>query len=405
MKVPLLDLQAQYKTMKKEIDETLIRVAESQYFIMGPDVEKMEKEMAEYLGCKYAIGVSSGTDALLIALMAIDIQPGDEVIVPTYSFFATAGVVARLNAVPVFADSDPVTFNIDPKDIEKRITPKTKAIVPVHLYGQSADMPAIMAIAKKHNLKVIEDGAQAIGVQYQDGTKVGNFGDIGCFSFFPSKNLGCFGDGGLVTTNDDAMGEKLKILRVHGGKPKYYHKIIGGNFRLDAIQAAVLSVKLPHLDGWSQKRRENAALYTELFIKAGLAEEEGKTEFNDKNRVLLPKAVYKTDKTKNYHIYNQYVLRVERRNALRSFLSEKGVGNEVYYPVPFHKQECFSYLGYKAEDFPVADCCANDSVAIPIYPELTKEQIAYVVDCISEFIKNSDHLPMECGHCDCMKTK
>ncbi len=387
MKVPLLDLQAQYKTMKKEIDETLVRVAESQYFIMGPDLEKMEKEMAEYLGCKYAIGVSSGTDALLIALMAIDIQPGDEVIVPTYSFFATAGVVARLNAVPVFADSDPVTFNIDPKDIEKRITPKTKAIVPVHLYGQSADMPAIMAIAKKHNLKVIEDGAQAIGVQYVDGTKVGNFGDIGCFSFFPSKNLGCFGDGGLVTTNDDTMAEKLRILRVHGGKPKYFHKIIGGNFLLDAIQAAVLSVKLPHLDGWSEKRRENASLYTSLFLKSGLAEEEGRTAFDEKNKVLLPKALYKKDGVTNYHIYNQYVIRVKKRDELRKYLNEKGIGNEVYYPVPFHKQECFGYLGYKADDFPVANSCANDSVAVPIYPELTTEQITYVVDTIAEFVK------------------
>ncbi|MBV6512495.1 MAG: dTDP-3-amino-3,4,6-trideoxy-alpha-D-glucose transaminase [Ignavibacteriaceae bacterium] len=403
MKVPLLDLKAQYQTIKKEIDETLIRVAESQYFIMGPELEKMEKAMAEYLECKYAIGVSSGTDALLLALMAVDIQPGDEVILPTYSFFATAGVVARLNAVPVFADSDPVTFNIDPADIEKKITPKTKAIIPVHLYGQSADMDAIMAIAKKHNLFVIEDGAQAIGVQYKDGKKVGNFGDIGCFSFFPSKNLGCFGDGGLVTTNNEDLAKKLTIKRVHGGQPKYYHKVIGGNFRLDALQAAVLSVKLPHLDGWSAKRRENAALYTKLFTGAGLAVREGVTVFDDKNKVLLPAAVYKSDSVKNYHIYNQYIIRVEKRNALRDFLTQKGVGVEIYYPVPFHRQECFAYLNYDVNANPVADCCANDSLALPIYPELSTEQITYVVDMIAEFMRTSDHLPLECKHCDCMK--
>lgn len=403
MKVPLLDLKAQYQTIKKEIDETLIRVAESQYFIMGPELEKMEKAMAEYLECKYAIGVSSGTDALLLALMALDIQPGDEVILPTYSFFATAGVVARLNAVPVFTDSDPVTFNIDPADIERKITPKTKAIIPVHLYGQSADMDAIMAIAKKHNLFVVEDGAQAIGVQYKDGRKVGNFGDIGCFSFFPSKNLGCFGDGGLVTTNNEDLAKKLTIKRVHGGQPKYYHKVIGGNFRLDALQAAVLSVKLPHLDGWSAKRRENAALYTKLFTGAGLAVREGVTVFDDKNKVLLPAAVYKSDSVKNYHIYNQYIIRVEKRNALRDFLTQKGVGVEIYYPVPFHRQECFTYLNYDVNAYPVADCCANDSLALPIYPELSTEQITYVVDMIAEFMRTSDHLPLECKHCECMK--
>lgn len=293
MKVPLLDLKLQYLSHKKELDEALIRVAESQYFILGKEVEKLESSLKEYLGCKYAIGVSSGTDALLLALMALNIQPGDEVIVPTFSFFATAGVVSRLNAVPVFADVDPVTFNLDPNEIEKLITPKTKAIIPVHLYGQSAAMDEIMAIAKKHNLKVVEDGAQAIGVQYKDGKKVGTIGDIGCYSFFPSKNLGCFGDGGLVVTDDDELGEMLKIMRVHGGKPKYYHKVIGGNFRIDEIQAAVLNVKLPFLDAWSEKRRENAKLYTQFFIDAGLAEIEGKLVFDEKNKVLLPKAVYK----------------------------------------------------------------------------------------------------------------
>lgn len=402
MKVPLLDLKSQYLSMKDELDAALIGVAESTAYIMGPAVKKMEEEMAQFLGSKYAVGVSSGTDALLLALMAIGVGKDDEVIMPTYSFFATAGVVARLNAVPVLVDSDPVTFNIDPAQIEAKITSKTKAIIPVHLYGQSADMEPIMAIAKKHNLRVIEDGAQAISVQYKDGRQVGNIGDIGCFSFFPSKNLGCFGDGGLVVTNDDELIDMIRIMRVHGGKPKYYHKVIGGNFRLDSIQAAVLSVKLPHLNDWSAKRRENAAYYTKLLIEAGLAEEAGRIKFDDKNKVLIPKAVYDGLGLVNYHIYNQYVLRVERRNALRAFLTEKGIGNEVYYPVPFHRQECFAHLNLKDEDYPVANCAATDSFAIPIYPELTKEMMEYVVASIAEFIKTSDNLPMECGHCDCM---
>jgi dTDP-4-amino-4,6-dideoxygalactose transaminase len=388
MKVPLLDLKAQYKTLKKELDEALIRTAESQYFILGPEVEKLEKAMCEYLECKYAIGVSSGTDALLIALMAIDIKPGDEIIVPTYSFFATAGVVSRLNAIPIFVDSDPVTYNIDTKSIENKITSKTKAIIPVHLYGQSAEMDEIITIAKKHNLKVIEDGAQAIGVQYKHGTKAGNIGDIGCFSFFPSKNLGCFGDGGLVITNDDELGAKLRIMRVHGGKPKYYHKIIGGNFRLDAIQAAVLNVKLPHLDSWSEKRRKNAELYTKLFMEAGLSGGEGITEFSDKEKVLLPKAVYRSSGHKNYHIYNQYVIRVINRDEVRKRLAEKEIGSEIYYPVPFHKQECFTNLKSRFEktSFVNSERAANESIALPIYPELTDEQIKFIVEIISEVI-------------------
>lgn len=404
MKVPLLDLKPQYLALKDDIDAALLNCVDSQQFIMGPAVTKMEAEMAEFIGAKYALGVSSGTDALLLALMALGVTHGDEVIMPTFSFFATAGVAARLGATPVFVDSDPVTFNIKAEDIEAKVTSKTKVIVPVHLFGQSADMDSIMAVAKKHNLKVVEDGAQAISVQYKDGRQVGTIGDIGCFSFFPSKNLGCFGDGGLVTTNDPELYEMLKIMRVHGGKPKYYHKVVGGNFRLDSIQAAVLSVKLPHLNSWSEGRRRNAALYNELFIKAGLAEKTGVTVFDEKNRVLLPKAVYESKELKNYHIFNQYVIRVERRNALRQFLTENTIGNEVYYPVPFHRQECFAYLGAKDEDYPVANCAANDSVALPIYPELTKEQIEYVVDKIAEFIKTSDHLPMECGHCECMKS-
>ena len=385
MKVPLLDLKPQYSSLKKEIDEALIKVAESQYFILGPEVEKLEKSLASYLGAKHAIGVSSGTDALLLALMAIDIRPGDEVIVPTFSFFATAGVVSRMNAVPVFADIDPVTFNIDPKDVERKITSKTKAIIPVHLYGESADMDPIIAIAKKHNLKVVEDGAQAIGAQYRDGKKAGTIGDIGCYSFFPSKNLGGFGDGGLVVTNDDELGERLRIMRVHGGKPKYYHKVIGGNFRLDAIQAAVLSVKLPHLDDWSEKRRENASLYTSFFVEHGLAEGEGKVSFDSRNSVLLPKPVYRSTALRNYHIYNQYVVRVERRDDLRKQLAEKEIGTEIYYPVPFHRQECFANLKCNDSDYPHSNFAAEHSIALPIYPELTREQIAFVVDSIAEF--------------------
>jgi dTDP-4-amino-4,6-dideoxygalactose transaminase len=403
MKVPLLDLKAQYSALKKDLDAALIRVAESQYFILGPEVEKFEKAIAEYLQCKYAIGVSSGTDALLLALMALNIGPGDEVIVPTYSFFATAGVVARLNAKPVFVDSDPVTFNLDPKAIEKRITAKTKAIIPVHLYGQSAEMDAIMAIAKKHKLKVIEDGAQAIGVQYKDGKRVGNFGDIGCFSFFPSKNLGCFGDGGLVTTNDPALAERLTVMRVHGGKPKYYHKVIGGNFRIDAIQAAVLSVKLPHLDDWSRGRQRNAALYTKLFIEAGLATTTGVVQYDAKNSVLLPKAVYETSGHPMHHIFNQYVIRVDRRNALMKHMKEKEIGTEIYYPVPFHRQECFAGLKEKDVDFPVANCAATCSMALPIYPELTTEQIIYVVASVAEFMKKADQYPVECTDCFCKR--
>ena len=389
MKVPLLDLKPQYLALKKEIDEAVQRVIDSQYFIMGPDIAKLEDEICQYLGCKKAVGVSSGTDALLLALMALDIRPGDEVIVPTYSFFATAGVVARLNAIPVFVDSDPVTFNIDPGKIEEKITSKTKVIIPVHLYGQSADMDKIMAIAEKHNLKVIEDAAQAIGTQYKDGRFVGTIGDIGCFSFFPSKNLGGFGDGGIVTTNDPSLGEKMRIQRVHGMEPKYYHKMMGGNFRLDALQAAVLRVKLPHLDSWSAKRRENADTYTKYFVEAGLATEEGRTTFDSNNKILLPKAIYKAGGFKNHHIYNQYIIRAEKRDDLIGFLRKNDIGCEIYYPVPFHRQECFTYLNCKDEDYPVANSAASDTIALPIYPELSKEQIKFVVDTIAEFMKNN----------------
>lgn len=385
MKVPLLDLKPQYQSLKKQLDEAIIRVAESQYFIMGPELSEMEKEFEQYLNVKHAWGVSSGTDALLLALMALDIKPGDEVIVPTYSFFATAGVVSRLFATPVFVENDPVTFNIDPKDFERKITSKTKAVIPVHLFGQSAEMDEIMKIADAHNIFVIEDAAQAIGTQYKDGRFVGTIGHIGCFSFFPSKNLGGYGDGGLIVTNDDKLSEIIRIKRVHGGEPKYYHKMIGGNFRLDAIQAAVLRVKLPHLQSWSEKRQQNARRYNQLFIEAGLAEEPGKTNFDSKNKVLLPKAVYENSGVKNYHIYNQYKIRVEKRDALREFMTKHEIGTEIYYPVPFHLQECFADLGYKKGDFPVSEFSANTSIALPIYPELSDEQLQYVVSVIKKF--------------------
>jgi dTDP-4-amino-4,6-dideoxygalactose transaminase len=387
MKVPLLDLKPQYQSLKKGLDEALIKVAESQYFILGPEVDGMEKEFATFLGAKYALGVSSGTDALLLSLMALGIGEGDEVIVPTYSFFATAGVVARLNAKPVLADCEPVTMNIDPNDIEYRITKKTKAIIPVHLYGQSADMDAIMKIARKHNLYVIEDGAQAISAQYKDGRAAGTIGDFGCYSFFPSKNLGCFGDGGLIVTNDDKIEHMARIMRVHGGEPKYYHHVIGGNFRIDALQAAVLRVKLPHLNNWSQKRRENAAVYKNAFIAHGLAEETGKIKFDNKNTVLLPKAVFENSGHTNHHIYNQYIIRVKKRDELRAFLAKNEIASEIYYPVPFHLQKCFDYLGYKKGDFPNAEFAADKSIALPIFPELTNEQIEFVVEKIAGFVK------------------
>ncbi len=386
MKVSLLELKPQYLELKDELDKAVLNVIESQKFILGAEVEDLENEFCNYLGCKYAIGVSSGTDALLLALMALDIQPGDEVIVPTYSFFATAGVVARLNAVPVLVDVDPVTFNIDPAIIEQKITDKTKAISPVHLYGQCADMEPIISVAKKYNLRIVEDAAQALSTQYKDGRFAGTLGDIGCFSFFPSKNLGCFGDGGLVVTNDEVLAHDLRIKRVHGGKPKYYHKTIGGNFRLDAIQAAVVRVKLGHLDRWSAKRRENASLYTKHFINTGLSEEVGKIKFDNKNKILLPKAVYAdcTD-LKNSHIYNQYIIRVEKRDELREYLTKKEISTEIYYPVPFHKQECFRNLQDYQKNFPNSDFAAESSLALPIYPELTTEQIKFVVQSIREF--------------------
>ena len=377
IKVPLLDLSAHHAPIMKEILEAIAKVAEANAFILGPQTKKLEADVAKYSNVKHAIGLSSGSDALLAALMALDLKPGDEVITPTYSFFATAGAVARLGGKPVLADIDLKTFNIDTKQLEKLITKRTKAIIPVHLYGQCADMKPILEIAKKHGLKVIEDAAQSIGAEYSDGRRAGSMGDIGCFSFFPSKNLGCWGDGGMVVAQDDSLGEKLEILRSHGSKPKYFHKIIGGNFRLDEIQSAVLNIKLKHLDSWTAKRQANAKRYTKLFTEAGL----------DKKGVTLPEPVYAASGARHYHIYNQYVLLVPRRDEMKAFLAEKGVGSEIYYPVPFHLQECFTYLGYKKGDFPMAEKAANTSLALPIYPELTAEQQEYVVEMIATFLK------------------
>jgi len=378
MGVPLLDLKAHHEPLHQEIMAALEQTFRSQAFILGPEVGKLEEQVAVYCQAKYGIGVTSGTDALLIALMALGVGQGDEVITTPYSFFATAGAVVRLGAKPVLVDIDPRTFNLDPGKIEKAISQRTKAIIPVHLYGQSADMGPIMDVAHHRKLAVIEDAAQAIGTEYADGRRVGSIGTIGCFSFFPSKNLGCLGDGGMAVTNDPDLAERMRVLRTHGSKPKYYHKLIGGNFRLDTIQAAVLTVKLKYLDQWTRRRQENADRYETLFQQSGLIQA---------GRVRLPEAVYRTFGVKHYHIYNQFVLRVERRNDLMAHLKQKGIGTEVYYPVPFHLQECFRYLGYQEGDFPESERAANETVAVPIYPELTPAQQAEVVDAVATFYR------------------
>ena len=378
MGVPLLDLKAHHEPLHDEIMAAMEQIFRSQAFILGPEVGRLEEQVAVYCQAKYGIGVTSGTDALLIALMALGVGPGDEVITTPYSFFATAGAVVRLDAKPVLADIDPRTFNLDPNKIEKAVTQRTKAIIPVHLYGQSSDMGPIMDIAHRRKLAVIEDAAQAIGTEYADGRRVGSIGTIGCFSFFPSKNLGCLGDGGMAVTNDPDLAERMRVLRVHGSKPKYYHKLIGGNFRLDTIQAAVLNVKLKYLDQWTKRRQENADRYETLFQQSGLVQ---------KGRVRLPEAVHRGSGAKHYHIYNQFVLRVERRNDLMAHLKQKGIGAEIYYPVPFHLQECFQYLGHKEGDFPESERAANETVAIPIYPELTTGQQTEVVEAFATFYR------------------
>jgi dTDP-4-amino-4,6-dideoxygalactose transaminase len=375
MRVPLLDLKAQYSTIKTEVEAAIAEVMESQHFILGPKVEQCEKAIAQYSRCRHAVGVSSGSDALLACLMAEDTGPGDEIITTPYTFFATVGAVTRLGATPVFVDIDPVTYNIDVKQVEAKVTPKTRAIIPVHLYGQMVDMDGVMAVAEKHGLIVIEDAAQAIGAE-RNGQRAGSIGHYGCFSFFPSKNLGAAGDGGMITTNDAQRAEKLKCLRAHGSKPKYYHRIVGGNFRLDALQAAIVIAKLHHLDTWSAGRQKNAKTYDRLFTEAGLT--------TPNQGVVLPKVV--TDR----HIFNQYVIRVTHRDQLMANLQKKGIGTEVYYPVPLHLQDCFAYLGHTAGAFPESERAANETLALPIYPELSEAQQRYVVDCIRDFVLNGD---------------
>ncbi len=362
MNVPLLDLKAQFAPMRAEIMAAVSEVFESQYFILGPQVAAFEQECAAYIGAPHAVGVSSGTDALLLALMALGIGPGDEVITTPYTFFATAGSVARLGATPVFVDIVPDTYNMDVSKIAAAITPRTKAIMPVHLYGQCVDMDPLLALARKHQLFVIEDAAQAIGARYKD-KQAGTLGTVGCFSFFPSKNLGGAGDGGLVTTSDAALCEKMKQLRMHGMEPKYYHALIGGNFRLDALQAAVLRVKLKYLNAWHEGRRKNAAKYNAAFARC-------------------PAIVTPTVRPDCYMIYNQYVIRVPQRDKVLAALKAATIGSEVYYPVALHQQKCFAYLGCRPGAFPEAERAACETLALPIYPELTDEQLRYVAETV-----------------------
>jgi dTDP-4-amino-4,6-dideoxygalactose transaminase len=375
MQVPLLDLKAQYRQIRDEIKSAIDDVVESQGFILGPKVEALESAIAERSGTKFAVGVSSGTDALLVALMALDIKPGDEVITTPFSFFATAGVIARLHAIPVFVDIDPVTFNIDPSLIEKAITPKTRAIMPVHLFGQCADMGPILDVARRRGIPVVEDAAQAIGAAYRGG-RAGSLGDVGGFSFFPSKNLGAFGDGGMVVTNNSGLHEKIRLLRQHGSAKTYRHQYVGGNFRLDALQAAVLSVKLKYLDGWTEGRRLNAAYYNRRFDETGLV---------GRGLITPPKEVYPSSPRHPSHTFNQYTLRAVDRDGLQKALKENGIGSAVYYPVPLHLQECFRSLGYEEGDLPNAEKAAAEVLSIPVYPELTDEQQDHVVRTIAGF--------------------
>ena len=370
LQVPLLDIPASYEQILSDVEKKISEVIRSGRFILGPVVEELEARIADYCGTKYAVGVSSGTDALLISLMAAGVGEGDEVITTPFTFFATAGSIARVGAHPVFVDIEPETFNIDPKQIENKITDKTRALMPVHLYGQCANMDSILEVARRHGLAVIEDAAQAIGSEYK-GQRAGSIGDYGCLSFFPTKNLGGFGDGGMVTMSSKELYERVKILRVHGSEPKYFHKTIGGNFRLDAIQAAVVLAKLNYLDHWTELRRQNAETYKTLFEKRGLL-----------NSLELP------SETTPRHVYNQYVIRVkDYRNDLRQFLNKNHVATEIYYPLPLHLQECFKNLGYHQGDFPVAERAADEVLALPVYPELTKNQLEYVVEMIAHFFE------------------
>jgi dTDP-4-amino-4,6-dideoxygalactose transaminase len=383
--VPLLDLKAQFAQIRAEVMPVIDQVCAGQHFILGEHVRALEEEIARYCSASLGVGVSSGTDALLLALMALGIGAGDEVITSPFTFFATAGTIARVGARPVFCDIDPLSYNLSPAAVQAFIDNhctvqserlvnratggRIKALMPVHLYGQSADMDPLMAIARRYGLKVIEDAAQAIGTEYKNGVRAGTIGDIGCFSFFPSKNLGAFGDAGLCTTNDPALAESMRVLRVHGGKPKYLHAVIGGNFRIDELQAAVLRVKLRYLDGWTQGRQRNAAYYDTAFANASLGESLGTPAIPAGQR----------------HIFNQYVVRAQNRDGLRARLTEHRIGTEIYYPVPLHLQKCFAYLNYRAGDFPHSERAAEEVLALPIYPELEQAQLAHVVATVAEF--------------------
>jgi dTDP-4-amino-4,6-dideoxygalactose transaminase len=383
--VPLLDLKPQYHALKAELDEAMLKVAASQMFILGPAVRELEEKLAEYSGAKHGIGLSSGTDALLIALMAYDIGVGDEVVTSSYTFFATGGTIARVGARPLYLDIDPATYNLSVdlvreflrKDCERRAGGlynresggRVRALMPVHLYGQCVDMDPLMALGREYGLPVIEDAAQAIGAEYTNGRRAGGIGEIGCLSFFPTKNLGAFGDAGMCVTNDDALAAKLRMLRVHGMEPKYFHAMIGGNFRIDEIQAAVLLVKFRHLEAWHAGRQKNAAYYDEAFRKSAATA-----------RVATPTAC-----PGQRHIYNQYVIRIPDRDRLRAYLAECGVGTEVYYPVPLHMQKCFAYLGYEPGDCPESERAARETLALPIYPELSEAQLQHVVGSVSAF--------------------
>ena len=364
MQVPLLDLRAQYADIKHDMDDAIHRVLDSARFIGGPEVAALEQEVARYSSCAHAIGCASGTDALLLSLRGIEAGPGDEVVTSAFSFFASAGTIANVGARPVFVDIDARTFNLDPHRLEEAITPLTKAVIAVHLFGQCCDLTAVRAVCEKHQVWLIEDAAQAIGAEWE-GQRAGSVGDLGCFSFFPSKNLGGAGDGGMVTAQNETLAERVRLLREHGAKPKYYHSLVGTNSRLDALQAAILRVKLRHLDRWSERRAQNAALYDQLLEGARLAR-----PFRD---------------ARTRHIYNQYVIRVPQRDALRQHLTERGIGSEIYYPVPLHLQKCFAYLGYQEGEMPQSEAAAKEVLALPIYPELTEEQIRYVAGSVREF--------------------
>jgi len=378
MKVPFFDLNAQFSSIEEEIKSALDEVFKTQQFILGPKVEALEQTIAQYCQTRFAIGVASGSDALLLSLMALGIGSGDEVILPPFTFFSTAGVVSRLGAIPVFVDIDPATYNIDPSKIEMKITSKTKAILPVHLFGQCADMDPLLKIAKENKFFVIEDAAQALGAEYKplpnaNGRRAGRMGDIGCFSFYPTKNLGAFGDAGMVVTNHPDLAEKIRILRVHGSQPKYFHKKIGINSRLDTIQAAVLLVKFEYLEKWTTERQKKADRYHLLFQDLP----------SSVDRFKLPTIQYQ-----NRHIFHQYVIRVQERDRLKQFLMENGIGTDIYYPLPLHLQECYSFLKYRRGDLPVSEKASEESLALPIYPELREDQQEYVVDQIKTFYRD-----------------